>query len=126
MCTNFKFCVQACEVRRKDKKVSIIICFTHADQKYEKYEDEALDIGGDTTAAHLFTKNFNLYKEQLLEKVSEPPDQVNDERFQMHACCFRPQLQDKSKPRARELDALEVKNVDFVKNWCLNRLLDQN
>jgi hypothetical protein len=119
-------CAQACEVRRKDKEVSVLFCFTCADQIYEQYEDEAREKGGSITAAQLFTQNFEIYKNELLDTVAEAAGDAEQLAYissHMYACCFKTTLQNEKLPLAQKLEAVEVKNVDWVKHWCLEHLL---
>jgi hypothetical protein len=118
-------CAQACEVRRKDKEVSVLFCFTCADQTYEQYQDEAEEMGGNITAAQLFTQNFEFYKKELLDAAAEAvgdAEQLAYIRSRMYACCFKSKLRDEM--LAQKLEAVEVKNVDWVKQWCLDHLLN--
>lgn len=124
--------MQACKARRQDKEVHILLCFTKADEVYCNYEDEAMADqrrGKGTTAAQLFTKNFEYYKKELLDSASEAAgdaDQLAYVSANMHACCFRPTLQDQTLPLVRELKNVNVKNVEWVKRWCLDKLLSIN
>ena len=115
-------CAQACEVRRKDKEVSVLFCFTYADQTYEQYQDQVEEEGGNKTAAQLFTENFENYKNELLGAAADA-EQLAYISSRMYACCFKLKLQNEKLPLAQKLKAVEVKNVDWVKQWCLEHLL---
>ncbi|KAG0608610.1 hypothetical protein M758_8G119100 [Ceratodon purpureus] len=122
---------KACKVRRKDKEVSVLFCFTCADQSYETYRDEAEEMDdGHTTAAQLFTQNFESYKTELLNAVSAAAGDADQRKYidsHMHACCFKPTLQDVgTTPLAQDLQNVKVKNIKWVKDWCLEKLLTIN
>lgn len=116
--------MQACEAKRQDTEVHILVCLTKADEEYSNYLDEAES--KNTTAAQLFTESFENYKRTLLsDSASETAGDADHLAYisaNMHACCFKPSLQNGNIQLVRELMNVNVKNVEWVKKWCVDKL----